>query len=228
VAGLYAAAPLVAQTPPPARAPRLPLSAPDSLAPTREGFFREALDAAPTARTPRYDDYTAGSYHAGKLDLARGLPKAAARLGLPLQGLVVVGPVGPLWAYYVVTFVRAGDSVRVNSLMMPHARITGKATALLPRAVVDGFFRDLAGVRGVRRAADAAGVSAAVPDAAPGEEWQFDVLAVRFAPGAPAYYHASFFGPRSDAAVGERAGAVLNGLLGKLRQTYPSREPRGR
>ena len=54
---------------------------PDSVTPSREGFFREVLFAAPTPRTSRYDDYTPGCYHADKLDLARGLPTEAARCG---------------------------------------------------------------------------------------------------------------------------------------------------
>ncbi len=42
--------------------------------PTRRGFFHELLFAAATSRTPRFDDYTRGSYHVNKLDLARGYP----------------------------------------------------------------------------------------------------------------------------------------------------------
>src|SRR5688572_7942760 len=74
-------------------------SLPDSVTPSREGFFREALFAAATARTPRYDAYTQESYHADKVDIADGLPAMAKACGLVLRALVIVGPVGPLWAY---------------------------------------------------------------------------------------------------------------------------------
>jgi len=118
---------------------------PDSTSPSRAGFFREVLFAAPTARTPWFDDYTKGSYHIDKLDLAIGLRKEAERCGVTLEALVVVGPNGPLWSYNVLAFLRDGDSVRINSLVIPHARITGKATKHLSGRTLAEWFRQLAG-----------------------------------------------------------------------------------
>lgn len=95
----------------------------------RNGFLQELLFPQGTARTPLFDDYTEGSYHVEKMDLLAGV--RALRPREPVQGLVVFGPAGPLWAYYVFLFVSEGDQIRLNTLEFPHARITGKSTRLL-------------------------------------------------------------------------------------------------
>lgn len=92
----------------------------------------EALFSEPTSRTPRFDDYTPDSYHIQKEDLVDGLIKQSIECGLKLRAILIVGPVGMLWAYHVATFVVEGDRLRVNLLTMPHARSTEKGTALLP------------------------------------------------------------------------------------------------
>jgi hypothetical protein len=45
----------------------------DDLKPTREAFLKEVLDAKPSPVTPKFDDYTSGSYHIEKEDLLKGL-----------------------------------------------------------------------------------------------------------------------------------------------------------
>ncbi len=95
------------------------------------GFAEEALFGYGTPRTPKFDDYTKGSYHVAPVELARALPSAAAEYRLQLLGVVVVGPYGPLWAYDVVTFVQEPSCTRVNWLLMPHARITQKWSGCL-------------------------------------------------------------------------------------------------
>ena len=104
----------------------------DEDGPSRNAFFHEVLSAEPTRRTARFDDYTRDSYHIDKLDLARGLPDAARACGKKVTALIVVGPLGPLWSFHVATVIEEGSQVRVNSLVMPHARITGKGTGLAP------------------------------------------------------------------------------------------------
>lgn len=191
----------------------------DSLAPSRDGFFREALFAAPTGRTPRFDDYTPGSYHPAKLDVLAGLPAAAAACGVRLEGLLVLGPVGPLWAYHVAVLVPDGDSVRVTTLVMPHARITGKGAGRIGRAAVDSFYREVAGSPLVRPG------PAPTPDETVRRdvdvEWRYDLLLARFAAGGQRTWHASV----RDAAQGggDRASlvAAINGLLGATDDTYP-------
>lgn len=109
----------------------LPSFAADESKPTRAAFIREVLDAKPTAVTPRFDDYTQGSYHVDREDLLKGLTEEAKKQKLELKAVAIIGPTGPLWTYHVMVFLREGEKVRVNSLVMPHARITGKGTGLI-------------------------------------------------------------------------------------------------
>jgi hypothetical protein len=95
-------------------------------------FIGEVLDAKPTDTTPKFDDYTPGSYHIIKQDLLEGIVEQAAERNLGLRGMLIAGPMrDPLWTYVVVVFLREGDKVRVNLLVFPHARITYKATGLV-------------------------------------------------------------------------------------------------
>jgi len=89
-----------------------------------------------TARTPLFDDYTEGSYHVDKLDLLEGV--RALRPRAPVQGLVVFGPAGPIWSYYVFLFVSENGQVRLNAIEFPHARITEKST----RPLSPGEYRE--------------------------------------------------------------------------------------
>jgi hypothetical protein len=111
----------------------LPSPGADEPKPNREAFINEVLDAKPTTVTPKFDDYTPGSYHVKKEDLLQGLTDEATKRKLTLRGVSIVGPLpaDPLWTSYVMVFIQEGEKVRVNSLIMPHARITHKATDLI-------------------------------------------------------------------------------------------------
>ena len=111
----------------------LPLPGADDPKPTREAFINEVLDAKPTPVTPKFNDFTPGSYHVKKEDLLKGLIEEAKKRKLTLRAVTILGPLpaDPLWTSYVAVFLQDGEKVRVNSLVMPHARITSKATALL-------------------------------------------------------------------------------------------------
>jgi hypothetical protein len=171
------------------------------------------LFAAPTGRTPRFDDYTRGSYHVDKLDLARGLPKQAKLCGVELKALLVVGPVGPLWSYHVVSLVEDGSQVRVNSLVMPHARITGKGTGVLPTAdaasMLDGITRSRLVRPGIpvvpRRGLDA--------------EFSYRFLLVLYEAGRPRYFHADFDEFNDSPGRSELLDRA-NVLLSKTASTY--------
>lgn len=104
------------------------------LAPTRTAFLAELLDAEYSLVTRRFDDYTPGSYHVDKLDAYRGLVQASAAAGRVLRGVLIVGGYGPLWTYDVTAFFQETDGVRANQIVMAHARITWKGTALLSEA----------------------------------------------------------------------------------------------
>jgi len=114
--------------------------------PTRGAFICEVLDAKPTAVTPKFDDYTPGSYHIVKEDLLKGLIEESEKRGLDLRGVIVAGPMrDPLWTYYVTAFFREGDKVRVNLLIFPHARITYKSTGLIENERYERWVADLRG-----------------------------------------------------------------------------------
>jgi hypothetical protein len=106
-------------------------------------FINEVLDAKPTAVTPKFDDYTPGSYHVIKEDLLEGIVEEATKRKLGLRGVLIVGPTGPLWTYVVAVFIRDEDQIRVNVLVFPHARITYKATGLVTAERYDEWVAEL-------------------------------------------------------------------------------------
>ena len=106
-------------------------------------FAREVLFGYATYHTPRFDAYTEGSYHVDPPQLVADIPAEAARHGLDLQAVVVVGPYGPVWAYDVVALIRTPECVRVNSLVMPHARITAKYSGCLSAQSATEWLRRL-------------------------------------------------------------------------------------
>lgn len=101
--------------------------------PTRADFIRESLLGVGTPTTPDFWERP-GCYYADKLDLLDGLREYRERLGETIQGLVVVGPSGPLWQYAVLTFLKRGESQQLNWLVFPHARITSKGVLQLEPA----------------------------------------------------------------------------------------------
>lgn len=124
-------------------------SQPEHVGPTldlsRRAFIEEMIYPQGTSRTPKFDDYTPGSYHVGKLDLVDGIIDAN-KSSPRVDAVLVLGPSGPLWQYNVITVV-SGDSssntVRINSLVFPHARITYKSTRTTTR---DFYVKSIAGI----------------------------------------------------------------------------------
>ncbi len=187
----------------------------DSVEPSREGFFREVLYAAGSARTPRFDDYTPGSYHADKLDIAEGLPLAAKRCGAVLEGVVVVGPLGPLWSYHVIAFLKEDSGVRLNTLVMPHARITGKATATISPGDVADFFRALSSSPALKPGRP---VWSDTTMAGLARDFSYDFLAIRFGSDSAVWF-GSLERHQDSAAVAAVFNA-LNRLLTQAKSTY--------
>lgn len=100
--------------------------------PDRKAFLGEVLDARPTPVTPEFNSYRSDSYRITNEDLFKGLTEEAAKRKMVLKSVTILGPMtDPLWTSYVVVCFQEGEKVRVNSLIMPHARITGKATGLI-------------------------------------------------------------------------------------------------
>jgi hypothetical protein len=99
--------------------------------PDRETFLAELLDPEYTPATRLFDDYTEGSYHVNKVEVLSEIQKYAGKQNRKLIGFLAIGPYGPLWAYDLIAFFEEVDGVRANRLIMAHARITYKATAIL-------------------------------------------------------------------------------------------------
>jgi hypothetical protein len=102
------------------------------------GFVTELTHAQGTHRTPAFDDYTPGSYHVA-MDTLLDAVRAERSREPRIRALVAVGPFGPLWQYNVALFLDEDDQLRSNILAMPHARITWKATGLVPRPTFDAL-----------------------------------------------------------------------------------------
>ena len=174
--------------------------------PSRDGFFCEALFPAASARTQRFDDYTPGSYHVNKFELAQGLPLQAARCGIRLKAMLAFGPIGPLWAYHIATLVDDGLQTRVNSLVMPHARIIGKRTGTLSKDEATSLLNAL----------QAASLMQPGPPVASGTalegEFSYQALLTLYDGPVPQYFHAAFaeYEPTAnDRLLLDRANALL-------------------
>jgi hypothetical protein len=197
----------------------------DERTPSREGFFREVLFAMPTSRTPRYDVYTVGSYHIDKLDLANGLPDAACKCGTPLDSVLVLGPRGLLWTYHVVAVLHDKTLLRVNSLVMPHARITSKATGLVRPNELGHLYAELLNTRLLQ-----VGLPIKPSSMSAGDlhfEFTYDLLFIRFAGDASVFRHGSLGrAAEEDRGEVERLYDAINRVLSQLQPTYetPGRE----
>jgi hypothetical protein len=181
--------------------------------PTRDAFFSEVLTAKPSQVTPLFDDYTPDSYHIDKLDVAKGLPLAAAACGVKLRALVLVGPAGMLWSYHVAALLEEGDVMRVNSLVMPHARITGKGTGILQMSEAMSMLRDIEQHPLVR---------SGLPGPPKGEDnldFSYRLLLVVYGDAGAQYFHADF----NEMEASDALSALLtriNAVLGKTASTY--------
>ena len=193
-----------------------PVLAVQNLKPSRDNFFLEVLYAKATSVTPLYDDYTEGSYHVDKVDVLKGLPQMALKEGLRLRGLIVVGPVGPLWAYYVVAFLDEGEMIRVNSLTMPHARITYKSTGKMTLRRYEELLEGLSKSGVLATELPPRGKC----DTCPYPEWHHQVLVADWSHGKSNI----FYGRLQESKAGADTDSFekhINNVLSVLEKTYP-------
>lgn len=181
------------------------------------GFAQEVLFGYGMPRTPRFDDYTEGSYHVRPAELAAELPREAKLYDLAPSSLVVVGPSGILWSYDVIAFIPTKDCLRANWVLMAHARITMKKTGCLDEAFVGEW---LSSLRDLLRLDE---------PPPPGEDdLGFDscVLLAEFRQGLPTVRRSGFTCysevalPRTNAL-----SKILNTLLPELELTYSIDSP---
>jgi len=183
----------------------------DGVEPSRDGFLHEVLFPAATRRTPRFDDHTPGSYHIEKLDLVQGLPEEAKLCGGVVRASLVIGPMGPLWSYHVVALVEEGPNVRVSSLVIPHARITGKGTGLVPVTDADAL---------IERIERSPLVRSGLPPK-PRDEFSYRLLLAVYAQPKTRYAHADFDESKPNPEFPKLLDHV-NAILSRTVPTYPS------
>ena len=150
----------------------------------RYGFVQELVFAQATPRTGQFDDYTEGSYHVDKLDLLAGIRERRAA-GAPILGVVIRGPIGPMWAYSVHLFIREGLNIRVNEIWVPHARITHKATTTIEAAAFDAVFLSISKCDALTAGAPSEPFKGSISTRVETDdiEWSYDLLAATWGGG---------------------------------------------
>lgn len=190
--------------------------------PSRIGFFEEVLFSEWTKRSRMFNDYNdPPSYHVDPMDVLKGLPKVAQAKGLKLKGLVVYGPAGPLWTYFVIAFIEEGDDIRVNEVVFPHARLTGKFTGHIKREQFRHLMQLLSaapglkegGMRSPTAASDVEALSAGSQDDFLAAEWDGPEARLR---------HGNLSRAHEE---GKRILEELNSLLGTLKEVTKSPAP---
>ena len=193
-------------------------------APDREQFIRECLDSAATPETSKFNDYTEGSYHITKLDLVDGIEKATESQPGRLRAVIIFGPAGPLWTYHVLVALKEGELIRLNSLVMPHARITGKGTTTLSEAEFDKLLGKLTASKLLSEADPAA----MKKEQSSSGDFGYDMLVSVWTNSRRSLRSAKLeklmieSSPRAQEA--EAMLSDLNGLLKGVKTTYPKEE----
>jgi hypothetical protein len=192
----------------------------DDPKPTREAFLGEVLDAKPTPATPKFVDVP-GSYHVQKEDLLAGLTGEAKKRKIALRAVLIAGPMpfDPLWTYYVTVFIREGEQVRVNNLVMPHARVTGKATGLI---AADRYERWVAGLldTGVPRKEPPLEARGEKGKSGPLNEFAYDLLLAVW--DTDGKNRRVYYGDLRGEEKGlEKFRKQYNSVLKELKATYP-------
>ncbi len=194
-------------------------------------FLDELVVSRATRWTPEFHAYRPDSYLVDKIALARKLPEHARRRGRNLHALIVVGPVGGLWTYYVIAVFREGSQLRVNEVVFPHARITAKHSGLIERAVFERAVRAVVDSGALIRVASPDELSSQLdareridarlvggkPRRSLGD-FRFDLLVCVYDGDAPSYWYGTLASRREtdiDAAV-----SGINALLQRTQRTY--------
>ena len=193
-------------------------------APDRAQFIRECLDPTATRETPKFDDYTEGSYHVDKLDVVEGLEAATKSQPGRLRAVIILGPTGPLWTYYVLVALSDGDAITLNSLVMPHARITGKGTKTLSKTEFEQLFNKLTASKLLRQGEP----SEIKKEGAISRDFRYDLFIVSWPNGRRSSWFAELEktegtpAAKDAEAVSDNVNAMLKGSKGTY--TYPKEQ----
>jgi hypothetical protein len=120
-----------------------------------------------------------------------------------------------LWSYHVASLIDEGNQVRINTLVMPHARITGKGTGIVAPGTASQLLDDIVGSPLVLP-----GIPASAAAADDGEaEFSYSLLVAKFDGPRAEFFHATL----NEASPGHDDNELLdriNRLLGKTNKTY--------
>lgn len=189
--------------------------------PSHDDFLAELIAPAETKMTAHFNSYYKNGFEFAKFAVLNTFTKYTKKRDLQPEGLIVVGPLGPMWTYHTITLIREKDGVRANSLAMPHGRITYKASALLSEADAKQFleFLDTSPLL-ADRGQTVQQIDAALPKDEDGmDEYRFNVLYINYSSGRPVVRIGDI--PRGEQTADSRALLErLNSFQGLLAQTY--------
>ena len=194
--------------------------------PDRDHFLREVLEPAATDVTPKFDDYTKGSYHVDKLDLLQGLGTAATNAANRLRAVVILGPESPMWTYYILAFQDRPDGVQVNKLVFAHARIVSKQTKTIKEPEFQKLLTRFS-APGLLTKGDPSSLETS--EERP-QEHAYNLLAAVWASTARTTYFREIEKNSLDPGLAERTkksddfSAALDGLMLNATTTYPVRK----
>ena len=229
LAGCRAARPAPGPRPPPAPDPRrcAALRPADSLDLSRAGFIAELLDPRPTPRTVQFHVSWVGRYDVQKEDLAAGVAELARACGVPLRGLVAVGPylIGVYWLAALVEDSAAPGRVAVSGLDVVHGRIGRKLGGAVDRAAADTLLEWLAATPTLGPGPPRPRWWRREPEATR-RDYGYDVLVLRVLGDSVAVRLRASPPARDSAAVREFERRI-NAVLGRLRVTFPDSSAAG-
>ncbi len=145
----------------------------------------------------------------------------------PVRGLIVYGPEGLFWAYHVFLFVAEKDQVRLNTLVFPHARITGKATRVLSPGEYEEALGKLASRPFVIPGAPSFETLRGERNANLSLEWHYGLLIADWSRGTERLWHS--VGDERTLSMDELTSLAsdLNELLSDGTTTYTTDLPEG-
>lgn len=119
--------------------------------PDEEDFFLELLDPMPRSTSGSFHSYSEDSYSVDKINFWSEFPSFARDYGYNPKAVLVVGPIGILWTYYVFALIEEDKGVRINGIVFPHGRLTGKKTIVLSEAEALAWISKFESISGVHK-----------------------------------------------------------------------------
>lgn len=193
--------------------------------PDEEDFFLELLDPMPRNTSGSFHSYSEDSYSVDKIDFWRKFPGFARQRGYDPKAVLIVGPVGVLWTYYVFALLEEENGTRINEVVFPHGRLTGKQTIVLGEAEARAWLSKIESINGVRSVDSTPEDFRAEVSGNDFGDFEFNLLLVRLDdPGevfvADIPWIIEEDSEKKGKSAGEQLEEALNELLSQMEQTY--------